>query len=197
MPVVKKTRRAAQRIDMTPYVDVIMLILTFFILTAQFKAELADDIQVKLPSSGNDTTKLPERNVMTLVVSKWGDVFVDVDNLKVREDVFGNGLGIAAYHIDSTTPPGWKDPKKLNPEGKEMGRPIVEITDKDKFRKLLIDLRLSSKSIVSKDLRIVVKGDKDASIGAIQDLMDILKDTKNTRFALVTDMEKGEEKDKK
>jgi len=194
MPAVKKSRRAAQAIDMTPYVDVIMLILTFFILTAQFKAELADDIQIKLPSSGNDTTKLPERNVMTLVVSKWGDVFVDVDNMKVREDVFGSNLAIAAYHIDSTNAPGWKDPKKLNPEGKEMLRPIVEVTEKDKFKKMLIDLRLSSKSIVGKDLRIVVKGDKDANIGAIQDLMDILKETKNTRFSLVTDMEKGEEK---
>ena len=194
MPAVKKTRRPAQSIDMTPYVDVIMLILTFFILTAQFKAELADDIQVKLPSSGNDTTKLPERNVMTLVANKWGDVFVDVDNIKVREDVFGNSLAIAAFHMDSTSAPGWKDPKKLNAEGKEMARPIVELTDREKFKKLLIDLRLSSKSIVGKDLRIVVKGDKEASIGVIQDLMDVLKETKNTRFSLVTDMEKGEEK---
>lgn len=197
MPAVKKTRRAAQAIDMTPYVDVIMLILTFFILTAQFKAELADDIQVKLPSSGNDTTKLPERNVMTLVANKWGDVFVDVDNIKVREDVFGNNLAIAAFHMDSTTAPGWKDPKKLNQDGKEMVRPIVEFTDREKFKKLLIDLRLSSKTIVGKDLRIVVKGDKDANIGVIQDLMDVLKETKNTRFSLVTDMEKGEEKEKK
>lgn len=196
MPVVKKVRRPGTRIDMTPYVDVIMLILTFFILTAQFKAELAEDIQVKLPASGNDTTKLPERNVMTLVVSKWGDVFVDVDNIKVREDVFGSSTGIAVYHIDSTTQPGWRDPQKLNPEGKELSRPIVEVTDNEKFRKMLIDLRLSSKSIVGKDLRIVVKGDKDASIGSIQDLMDILKETKNTRFALVTDMEK-EDKEKK
>src|SRR4030095_3976512 len=196
MPAVKKVRRPGTRIDMTPYVDVIMLILTFFILTAQFKAELAEDIQIKLPASGNDTTKLPERNVMTLVVTKWGDVFADVDIVKVREDVFGNGIAIAVYHIDSTSQPGWKDPQKLNAEGKELSRPIVEINDKDKLKKKLIDLRLASKSIVNKDLRIVVKGDKDASIGSIQDLMDILKETKNTRFALVTDMEKGEEEKK-
>lgn len=194
MPAIKKTRRPAQRIDMTPYVDVIMLILTFFILTAQFKAELSEDIDVKLPSSGNDTTKLPERNVMTIVVSKWGDVFVDVDNLKVREDVFGTSLAIAAYHIDSTSQPGWNDPSKLNPDGKELSRPIYEVKEREAFKKMLIDLRLSSKNNVGKDLRIVVKGDKDASIGSIQDLMDILKETKNTRFALVTDMEKGEEK---
>jgi hypothetical protein len=40
----------------------------------------------------------------------------------------------------------------------------------------------------------VVKGDKEADIGAIQDLMDMLKETMNTRFSLVTDMEREEEK---
>lgn len=188
MPAVKKTRRPAQSIDMTPYVDVIMLILTFFILTAQFKAELAEDIQVKLPSSGNDTTKLPERNVMTLVVSKFGDIFVDVDNSKVREDVLGNSVGLAVYHPDSTTRPGYENISNYAKD-KEMKRPLVVFKDREKFKKLLIDLRVTSKNTVGKDLRIVVKGDKEADIGAVQDLMDILKETKNTRFALVTDME--------
>src|SRR5258706_10620744 len=135
MPAVKKTRRPAQSIDMTPYVDVIMLILTFFILTAQFKAELAEDIQVKLPSSGNDTTKLPERNVMTLVVSKFGDIFVDVDNSKVREDVLGNSVGLAVYHPDSTTRPGYENISNYAKD-KEMKRPLVVYKDREKFKKL-------------------------------------------------------------
>lgn len=193
MPAVKKKRKAPQEIDMTPYVDVIMLILTFFILTAQFKAELAEDIQVKLPASGNDTTKLPERNVMTLVINRFGDIFADVDNIKVREDVLGDPVGLAAYHPDSSTQPGWTNPANLNDKGM-IKRPIVAFTDREKFKKLLIDFRLSSKSNVGKDLRIVVKGDKEADIGIVQDLMDILKETKNTRFSFVTDLEKGEEK---
>lgn len=192
MPAVKKHRRPAQAIDMTPYVDVIMLILTFFILTAQFKAELAEDIQVKLPNSGNDTTKLPERNVLTLVINRFSDIFADVDNVKVREDVLGDPVGLAAFHVDSTTPPGWNNPANLNDKG-ELKRPIIAFNDREKFKKLLIDFRLSSKSITGKDLRIVVKGDKDADIGAVQDLMDILKETKNTRFAFVTDLEQPEE----
>lgn len=196
MAAVRKPKRRVQAIDMTPYVDVIMLILTFFILTAQFKAELAEDIQVKLPSSGNDTTKLPERNVMTLVVNKWGDVFVDVDNIKVREDVLSDQLGLAAYHPDSTTPAGFSDPKKMNPDGKELKRPLIIFKDREKFKKLLIDFRLSSKSNVGKDLRIVVRGDKDADVGTIQSVMDMLKETKNTRFSFVTDLEHGEEKKK-
>lgn len=193
MPTLKKARRPAVAIDMTPYVDVIMLILTFFMLTAQFKAELSEDIQVRLPSSGNDTTKLPERNVMTLVVNSDGDIFADVDNFKVREDALGDALALVAYHPDSTTKPGYDKPNFGN--GKELKRKLMIIKDKEKFKKLLIDLRISSKNVVGKDLRIVVKGDKDADIGAIQDLMDMLKDTKNTRFALVTDLEHGEKKE--
>ena len=192
MPTVKKHRRPPQDIDMTPYVDVIMLILTFFILTAQFKAELAEDIQVKLPNSGNDTTKLPERNVLTLVINRFGDIFADVDNVKVREDVLGDPIGLAAFHPDSSTVRGWDDPKNLNDKGM-LKRPIIVFNDKEKFKKLLIDFRLSSKSNVGKDLRIVVKGDKDADIGIVQDLMDMLKETKNTRFAFVTDLEQEKE----
>jgi len=175
---------------MTPYVDVIMLILTFFMLTAQFKAELSEDIKVTLPTSGHDTTKLPEKNVMTILVTKPGDIYVDVDNIKVRQDVFGDPLGIAAFHPDSSTP---SEIGLVNKEEKGQGvdRPIVKYTNRDEFKKRLIDLRLSSKSIVGKDLRIVVKGDKDVDLGAIQDLMDMLKETKNTRFALVTEMEQG------
>ncbi len=194
MSKVKKPRRSGVAIDMTPYVDVIMLILTFFMLTAQFKAELSEDIKVTLPKSGNDTTKLPERNVMTLVVNQYGDIFADVDNTKVREDVLGDVLGLAAYHPDSTTKAGFESGVNLAGD-KELKRPLVKFTDREKFKKLLIDLRLSSKSNVGKDLRIVVKGDRDADLGTIQDLMDMLKETKNTRFALVTDMESGDKKE--
>jgi biopolymer transport protein ExbD len=192
MPAVKKPKRPGVAIDMTPYVDVIMLILTFFMLTAQFKAELSEDVKVTLPSSGNDTTKLPERNVMTILVNKAGDIFADVDNIKVREDVLGDAFGLAAFHPDSTSRPGWETQNVAG--DKELKRAIVKFTDREKFKKLLIDLRLSSKNNVGKDLRIVVKGDKDTDIGVIQDLMDMLRETKNTRFSLVTDMEKGEEK---
>jgi biopolymer transport protein ExbD len=191
MPSIKRPKRPGVAIDMTPYVDVIMLILTFFMLTAQFKAELSEDIQVSLPKSGNDTTKLPERNVMTLVVNKYGDIFSDVDNVKVREDVFGDAMGIAAFHPDSTSKPGFET-QQVGVQGKEFKRTLIKYTDREKFKKLLIDLRVSSKNNTGKDLRIVVKGDKDADIGAIQDLMDMLRETKNTRFSLVTDMEHGE-----
>lgn len=194
MAILKKPRRPAVAIDMTPYVDVIMVILTFFMLTAQFKAELSEDIRVALPQSGNDTTKLPEKNVMTIVVTKAGDIYVDVDNIKVRQDVFGEDFGIAAFHPDSTTS-SLIGIEKTETEKSGLKRPIIKFTNREEFKKRLIDLRLSSKNMTGKDLRIVVKGDKDVDLGTIQDLMDMLKETKNTRFALVTEMERGEKKE--
>lgn len=193
MPAVKKPKRPSVNIDMTPYVDVIMLLLTFFMLTAQFKAELTEDIKINLPQSGSDTTKLPERNVMAIMVSKDGDVFVDVDNMKVRQDVFGEALGMAAFHIDTTTQAGFEKPE-FTQNLENIKRPLIKYKTREQFKKLLIDLRLSSKSVVGKDLRIVVRADKDTDMGVIQDLMDMLKETKNTRFAFVTDMDRGEEK---
>jgi len=194
MPSIKRPKKPGVAIDMTPYVDVIMLILTFFMLTAQFKAELSEDVKVVLPKSGNDTTKLPERFVMTLVVTQFGDIFADVDNVKVKDDVLGDPLALAAFHPDSTTKPGFETGAYSGGE-KELNRPLVKFTDREKFKKLLIDFRLSSRNNTGKDLRIVVKGDRNADIGTIEDLMDMLKETKNTRFALVTDMETGEKKE--
>lgn len=196
MAVKRPRRRGGVAIDMTPYVDVIMLILTFFMLTAQFKAELAEDIKIKLPESGNDTTKLPERNIMTILVSSDNDIFVDVDNQKVKQEVFGDILGLAAYHPDSTTQPGYRKPNWGKKEGSNVERKLVEYKNREAFKKLLIDLRLASKSSVGKDLRIVVKGDAESDLGTVQNLMDMLKETKNTRFALVTDMDKGDQQKK-
>src|SRR4030067_2898332 len=135
MSKVKRPKRSSSAIDMTPYVDVIMLILTFFMLTAQFKAELSEDIQVSLPKSGNDTTRLPERNVMTLVVNKFGDIFADVDNVKVRADVLGDEVGLAAFHPDSTTHAGFESGANLGGE-REIKSPLVIFKEREKFKKL-------------------------------------------------------------
>jgi biopolymer transport protein ExbD len=69
----RSIKKPGVKIDMTPLVDVIMLLLTFFMLTATFKAEMSENIEVKLPKSLNvDTTKLPEKDVMTLSLTKVG-----------------------------------------------------------------------------------------------------------------------------
>lgn len=85
MPKFKKPR-VGVKLDMTPMVDVGFLLLTFFMLTTQFRPP--EEIQVTLPSS-HSAIKLPELNVMTLTVSKEGKVFLGVDSQNLRVALFG------------------------------------------------------------------------------------------------------------
>lgn len=85
MPKIKKAR-VAVRIDMTPMVDVAFLLLTFFMLTTQFKPP--EVVQIVLPTSHSDF-KLPESDVMTITISKDNRLFLGIDNQYVRSKIFG------------------------------------------------------------------------------------------------------------
>lgn len=79
-------KRVPIRIDMTPMVDVAFLLLTFFMLTTQFKPP--EEVDVILPDS-NSVIKLPESDVITLTVSKEGAVYMGVDSQFLRSYLFG------------------------------------------------------------------------------------------------------------
>jgi biopolymer transport protein ExbD len=81
-----KSKRVGFRIDMTPMVDVMMLLLTFFMLVTQFKP--MDVAEVVLPSS-HSAFKLPDSDVMTVTVDKAGAVYLGFDSQNMRGMVFG------------------------------------------------------------------------------------------------------------
>lgn len=182
----RSIKKPGIRIDMTPLVDVIMLLLTFFMLTATFKSVESEAVEVSLPKSFNtDSTKLPEKDVMTITLTPAGDIFVDVDNYLVRQEVFGDRFAIGLYHPDSTTKSEIEETGKIG--NKDFKRKVV-LLNKAQFEKTLTDLRLTLKNMTDNqsDFRIVLKGDKDTNFGIVEDLMASLKETRNTRFSLVT-----------
>jgi biopolymer transport protein ExbD len=85
MPKVKRKRYGVM-IDMTPLVDVAFLLLTFFMLTTQFKPP--EEVTIELPASHSEI-KLPESNVMTLSLSKDGRIFMGLDSQILRKRLFG------------------------------------------------------------------------------------------------------------
>ncbi|MBF8295392.1 MAG: biopolymer transporter ExbD [Bacteroidetes bacterium] len=153
MPKIKK-KRVGFRIDMTPMVDVAMLLLTFFMMTTVFRPEEATAID--LPAS-NAPFKMPETDIMVVTVNKEGRVFMGVDSQTLRAQLFGEA-------------------NKL--------RPSMEV-DRISLRDLLIQARISNPK-----LRTLVKGDKEAPYGPLEDILDILRQVKITRFNLVTELEK-------
>ncbi|KAB2923495.1 MAG: biopolymer transporter ExbD [Bacteroidetes bacterium] len=81
-----KSKRVGFKLDMTPMVDVGFLLLTFFMLTTQFKPQ--DVAEVVLPSS-HSAFKLPDSDVMVVTVDKEGNVYLGVDSQNLRAQLFG------------------------------------------------------------------------------------------------------------
>lgn len=154
MPKIKK-KRLGFKIDMTPMVDVAMLLLTFFMMTTQFRPEEATAIE--LPAS-HAVVKMPETDVMVVTVNKEGRMFLGVDAQSLRAQLFGES-------------------NKL--------KPSMEV-DSRALHDLLIQARIQNPK-----LRTLVKGDKEAPYGPIEDVLDILRQVKITRFNLVTEFEKN------
>jgi biopolymer transport protein ExbD len=154
MPKHKK-KRVGTRIDMTPMVDVAMLLLTFFMMTTQFKPP--EEVDVIIPSS-HSTFKLPESHIMMVYVTNDGKIHLGLDSQSLMEKLFGS---------------------------QNKYRKSVEV-DKNTLGNLLITARTNDPK-----LRTVIKGDKSAPYGPMEDVMDVLVKVKITRFNLVTDLDKG------
>lgn len=149
MPRIKKAR-VPIKIDMTPMVDVAFLLLTFFMLTTQFRPP--EEVEIQLPLSHSEV-KLPESNTMTLIVSDSAKIFLGFDSAYMMENMFGQ---------------------------QNRNRQAVEVK-MENLPDLLIKARISNPK-----LRTIIKGDANADYGIISDVMDILKKTQITRFAMVT-----------
>ena len=154
MPKHKKARLGT-RIDMTPMVDVAMLLLTFFMMTTQFKPP--EDVDVIIPASHSEF-KLPESHIMMVYVNKEGKIYLGVDAQGLMERLFGT---------------------------QNKNKHDVEV-DKNTLGNLLITARINDPK-----LRTVIKGDKNAPYGPMEDVMDVLVKAKITRFNLLTDLDKG------
>ncbi len=63
----KKKRRVGVRIDMTPMVDVVLLLLTFFMLTTAFMKPQA--MEINLPPNKTQTVEVGENSLLTLRIA--------------------------------------------------------------------------------------------------------------------------------
>lgn len=154
MPKIHR-KRVGFKLDMTPMVDVGFLLLTFFMLTTQFKP--SEDIQITLPAS-HSAFKIPDADVIVLTVGKDGQILLGLDSQILREALFGPAARLKASVSVQTS----------------------ELTN------LLIQARTRNPK-----LKTVIKADKDAEYGVIEDVMQILQKVNITRFNLVTDLEKN------
>lgn len=195
MPKVKVPRKSTT-VDMTAMCDVAFLLLTFFMLTSNFVAK--EPITVAVPASVSEI-KIPERDVLTVLVDAQGKVFVGVDAQQDRKDLLEN-LG-KAYNIQF-------DAKELA-EFSKIGMSGVPIEQMKAFLALPSEKRDSKEAAigiptdslnnqfkewikiakqVNRELKIAIKADKQTSYKVVKDVMGTLQDLRENRYNLITSL---------
>lgn len=191
------------RMDMTPMVDLFCLLLTFFMLTAQFRPQEA--VQVDTPSSVSEMIA-PDRNVMTISISDSNKVFFNVDNgldssMHVRKKLI---VELAKYKGMELTPEQITTFEKLN----SFGMPIKEIgawldaegPDREGFQVGIpmdsvnneLALWVHFTRVVNNNAEATIKGDSKSDYKTVKKVIDILQAKNINRFNLTTNLEKQE-----
>lgn len=96
-------------IDMTPLIDVVFILLIFFILTASFQQQ--NSLNIERPQSTvNDAD---DRVSLVVTVDKSGTIWLDNKNIKlalltarIKERVAGSGASSAVIQVDKQVQSG-------------------------------------------------------------------------------------------
>ena len=196
-------------IDMTPMSDVMVLLLTFFMLTSTFVKNEA--VKVNTPGSIMET-KVPENNVLSILIDKHGKVFLGMDKpgdftnvLTTMTDQFGiqlNGQQLETFRtatnvgvpMDEIPALLSLDDTKLNEYMATKGIPTDSI-EKD-GQKGMSEFQLwvqAARDNNGPDMKLALKADADTPYGVVKKVMSELQDMSENRYYLITSYKKQQE----
>ena len=189
--------------DMTPMSDVMVLLLTFFMLTATFVKE--EPIKVNTPGSVSEV-KIPENNLLTIFIEKNGKVFMTMDSpaslRKLANAMNEKGsLNLNAQQVETfaqaptfgtplNTIAGWLETDNRNElliKSQEAGIPC------DSLNNELKTWVSTAREACGEGMGIAIKADKSTSYAVIKKVMDTLRDIDEARYKLITSLKGVEE----
>ena len=196
-------------IDMTPMSDVMVLLLTFFMLTSTFVKN--EPVKVNTPGSVSEI-KVPEKDVLTISVAKDGKVFMSIENandlvsvvdaMTSRFGVTLNGaqrealkkhsmLGVSVEKLPAYL--SLPEDQMTDAIQKE-GIPTDSIDNGDGKKGMSeFQLWVAEAVLANEDLKIAIKADSDTPYKTVKTVMSELQDMNQNRYYLITSLKKEED----
>lgn len=200
MPSVKIPKKSTF-VDMTPFVDVAFLILTFFIMATKFKPQ--EPVEIKTPNSVS-VKELPESDALQVTFDSTGRVFFSIlaeKTPKVKEDVIRNlnttrNLGLSEVQMRNfrLTPSigvpftGLKQLLDLPVENqgnlRQPGIPVDTLGGE-----LYYWIRDAVSAFSGKKLQYLIKGDNSAKYPSFKMVLNAFKKNDIFKFQMITMLE--------
>ena len=194
-----KIKKQDTFIDMTPMSDVMVLLLTFFMLTATFVKE--EPIKVVTPGSVSEI-KIPSTNLLTIFVEKNGKVLMTMDSpegltkladamneagkLSLSPQEVKEFAQVPTFGTPLNTIKGWlasgDQKNELLTKSKEAGIPCDSVNNE------LKTWVSTAREACGENMRIAIKADKSTSYAVIKRVMDSLREFEENRYNLITSL---------
>ncbi len=192
-----KTKKHSTFIDMTAMSDVTVLLLTFFMLTANFIPK--EPVQLITPGSISEA-KIPDANIMTVLVDPTGRVYLTMDRkdnkLAVLEEM-GKTYGITftpeqkasfaaqpIIGVPVTTLPDFLN-RRIEDQDKILKQYSIPADSTNNQFKQWVQFAVAA----NKELNIAIKADESTPYPLIDGVLTTLQELKQYRYHLITKLD--------
>ena len=201
MPSVKIPKKSTDT-DMTPFVDIAFLILSFFIMATKFKPP--EPVEITTPGSVLSQA-LPESNAVLISIDSTNKVYYALLSEKEPEKFDDVISGVNSTQNLGLTPAeqkafrktfmigvpfaGLKSFLNIDPneqaKAEQPGIPVLDSTN----NQLVWWIRLTKDAFKGQPLKFLIKGDGNSKYPAFEAVVDALRKNEEFKYELVTSLE--------
>ena len=205
MPSVKLPRKSTDT-DMTPFVDIAFLILSFFIMATKFKAP--EPVKITTPNSVSSDI-LKENNALTITISPDNRVFVNVSAVNdqsgekvgnfIRQLSADRQLGLTDAQVESfkkattigvpfSQLKGFLDLSQS--QQASLQQPGIPVSD-SLNNELVWWVGAAKSTFSGSKLLFLIKGDNNSKYPTFEAVVDALKRNEEFKYDLITSREEA------